>query len=152
MNSSQKIYMFASKKGVSPLIATVLLIAFAVSLGAVIMNLGMNLTSPCETVKVEAFVVASEQKICYNPQTKMIETTITNAGTRIDGYRISAVGDIVSEKDVIGTLEELARSVHQLPYTGVRVDAVSFIPIITHNGELTMCRESEKVYANIRPC
>ena len=32
--------MFASKKGLSPLIATILLIAFAVALGAVVMNLG----------------------------------------------------------------------------------------------------------------
>lgn len=34
---------FKTKKGVSPLIATILLIAFAVALGSVIMNWGLNL-------------------------------------------------------------------------------------------------------------
>lgn len=35
--------IFGSKKGVSPLIATILLIAFAVALGSVVMNWGLNL-------------------------------------------------------------------------------------------------------------
>ena len=35
---------FSSKKGVSPLIATILLIAFAVALGSVVMNWGLNLS------------------------------------------------------------------------------------------------------------
>lgn len=35
--------IFKSKRGVSPLIATVLLIAFAVALGSVVMNWGLNL-------------------------------------------------------------------------------------------------------------
>lgn len=34
---------FISKKGVSPLIATILLIAFAVALGSVVMNWGLNI-------------------------------------------------------------------------------------------------------------
>jgi len=34
--------MFRNKKAVSPLVATVILIGFAVTLGAVIMNLGRN--------------------------------------------------------------------------------------------------------------
>ena len=35
--------IFLQKKGVSPLIATVLLISFAVALGAVVMNWGRNI-------------------------------------------------------------------------------------------------------------
>jgi flagellin-like protein len=144
--------MRTSKKGVSPLIATVLLIAFAVSLGAVIMNLGMSLSSPCETAKIEAFMVSNSPRICFDPQKKVLESTITNAGTKIDGYRISVVGDSLSEKDVLGTLEALARSVHQLSYTGAKVDAVTFVPIITHNNQLTMCPDKEVVYSNIPNC
>jgi len=50
--------IFSSKKGVSPLIATVLLIAFAVALGSVVMNWGLNLdlgksADSCRNVEIK---------------------------------------------------------------------------------------------------
>ncbi len=49
--------VLAQKKGVSPLIATVLLIAFAVALGSVVMNWGLNLNlgksaDKCRSVEI----------------------------------------------------------------------------------------------------
>lgn len=50
--------VFVSKKGVSPLIATILLIAFAVALGSVVMNWGLKLnlgksTDKCGNVEIK---------------------------------------------------------------------------------------------------
>lgn len=50
--------IYKSKKGVSPLIATILLIAFAVALGSVVMNWGLNLnlgksTDVCKNVEIK---------------------------------------------------------------------------------------------------
>jgi flagellin-like protein len=61
--------LVASKRGVSPLIATILLIAFAVALGSVIMNWGLNLSAqnsddPCQRIRLELKPVANAEA-CY---------------------------------------------------------------------------------------
>src|SRR3989344_1722930 len=60
---------FSSKKGVSPLIATILLIAFAVALGTVIMNWGLSLGSssddPCAKVALELKKMVDNGEVCY---------------------------------------------------------------------------------------
>ena len=58
MNIFKKLW---KKKGVSPLIATVLLIAFAVSLGAVVMNWGRGYV---ETTMTQADVQSAEKLTC----------------------------------------------------------------------------------------
>ena len=57
--------MISSKKGMSPLVATVLLIAFAVALGAMIMNLSGptpedNISKLCEDVSI-----STRRPVCY---------------------------------------------------------------------------------------
>ncbi|MEK6963082.1 MAG: archaellin/type IV pilin N-terminal domain-containing protein [Nanoarchaeota archaeon] len=70
----------SSKRGISPLIATVLLIAFAVALGAMIMNWSSNLLSEsslagvCEKVKISLV-----GKFCWKDNQINIE--ILNSGT-----------------------------------------------------------------------
>lgn len=61
--------VFSSKKGVSPLIATILLIAFAVALGSVVMNWGLNLSigksaDKCSSVSMKIRNINGAQ-ICY---------------------------------------------------------------------------------------
>jgi flagellin-like protein len=60
----------SSKKGVSPLIATILLIAFAVALGSVVMNWGFSLNlgeadERCSKVNLRLKEI-NEFKACYN--------------------------------------------------------------------------------------
>src|SRR3989338_9325373 len=60
---------FSSKKGVSPIIATILLIAFAVALGTVIINWGLSLGSssddPCAKVALELKKMVDNGEVCY---------------------------------------------------------------------------------------
>ncbi|MCF7798808.1 hypothetical protein K9M74_02810 [Candidatus Woesearchaeota archaeon] len=59
--------VFASKKGMSPLIATVLLIAFAVALGAMIMNWSAGVAPEDElgkTALCESIALDSESGVC----------------------------------------------------------------------------------------
>ncbi|MGB9748677.1 MAG: archaellin/type IV pilin N-terminal domain-containing protein [Candidatus Woesearchaeota archaeon] len=99
MNRRIKISMsfLKKKKGVSPLIATVLLIAFAVALGAVVMNWGRTYVeetalyakSKSETevkcsmdVRIEEVKVGQTIKVCYNDAGGFVDFVIRNSGMK----------------------------------------------------------------------
>jgi len=91
--------VFNSKKGVSPLIATILLIAFAVALGSVVMNWGLNLelgksADKCRNVEIKIRDIDSSE-VCYGGfgQNGYINFVIDNAGTDVSGIAIWIVGD-----------------------------------------------------------
>jgi flagellin-like protein len=76
-------------KGMSPLIATVLLIAFAVALGAMIMNWSTSVEEPapsagsddpCTSVAIELNEVFGKTLFCY--QDGAIRFNVINTGTR----------------------------------------------------------------------
>ena len=77
--------IFNSKKAVSPLIATVLLIAFAVALGIVVMNWGLNLglrdQDKCGLIDIKPKEINSVDA-CYSGSGKdsIVRFTLTNTG------------------------------------------------------------------------
>ena len=91
---------FFNKRGVSPLIATVLLISFAIALGAVVMNWGRNLDiskpgDECASVAIKIRETANYQ-VCYSGSGKnsYINSIIDNVGNiDIDGMGIWIVGE-----------------------------------------------------------
>jgi len=91
---------FFKKRGVSPLIATILLISFAVALGAVVMNWGRNLDISmsgdiCSGVSIKLRNIDDVQ-VCYSGVGKdgYINFIIDNNGNRnIDGLGIWITGE-----------------------------------------------------------
>ena len=89
-----------SKKGVSPLIATILLIAFAVALGSVVMNWGLNLdlgksADNCRNIEIKLRDINSAEA-CFGGfgQNGYINFVIDNTGAAdISGLAIWIVGD-----------------------------------------------------------
>ena len=75
-----------NKRAVSPLIATILLIAFAVALGAVVMNIpqdsddGQNLPTQkgCDSVALSILKTGSNEFLCYNIEQKQLLLTLIN--------------------------------------------------------------------------
>ncbi len=100
--------IFQNKKAVSPLIATVLLIAFAVALGAVVMNWGSDYvkqTAKSTSAKSDADIRCSTEtdlniieldgrpKLCYNSANKEIEFILENrANTNAEGIQVTVFG------------------------------------------------------------
>ena len=89
-----------NKRGVSPLIATVLLISFAVALGAVVLNWGRNLDIPkpgdkCADISIK-LRTANNLQVCYSVsgQDVYIHFIIDNSGNiDIDGLGIWITGE-----------------------------------------------------------
>ena len=92
--------VFSSKKGVSPLIATILLIAFAVALGSVVMNWGLNLnlgksSDKCSRVEIKVRSIDNAE-ICYGGfgANSYINFIIDNVGeSDINGLSVWITGD-----------------------------------------------------------
>ncbi|MEM3483967.1 MAG: archaellin/type IV pilin N-terminal domain-containing protein, partial [Candidatus Woesearchaeota archaeon] len=100
--------IFSSRRGVSPLIATVLLIAFAVALGAVVMNWSRSFTgeqientnriagtsSACEfNVRMQLAEIGGIERICYSNESKSGKFIIKNIGnTEIEGVQVQVIG------------------------------------------------------------
>jgi len=92
--------IFKFKKGVSPLIATILLIAFAVALGSVVMNWGFNFeigktTDICAGVEIKLRNIGNAQA-CYGSveHNGYINFILDNTGSvDISGLGILIVGE-----------------------------------------------------------
>lgn len=115
-----------NKKGVSPLIATVLLIAFAVALGAVVMNWGKgyvqtqainvetksNAQLSCQgDIELSVYILNQRPKICYEitDTGTTLRAMLKNEGTMtIRGMSVTIISsddDVFSlevDKDIIG--------------------------------------------------
>jgi flagellin-like protein len=170
---------FANKNGVSPLIATVLLIAFAVALGAVIMNWGrgfvqertedVDKTTRIETgcaldVNVKVAKIGTTPQMCYGGGGVVgyLEFTLNNEG-RADIKEISATiigtlgtynnASINSTAIVAGLTSSLVNVSYDYTTYG-NIKLVRIIPKIDVAGVTTPCSGAalEKAAADIRNC
>ncbi len=92
--------IFNSKKGVSPLIGTILLIAFAVALGSVVMNWGLNLNlgkplDKCRDVEIKIRNIGVGE-VCFGGagQNGYVNFVIDNVGSAdINGLAVWVIGE-----------------------------------------------------------
>ena len=158
--------MFSSKKGVSPLIATILLIAFAVALGSVIMNWGLNLnlgkpSNKCDSVAVKIRSIDNFEA-CYGGSGKggYINFILDNTGSAdISGITILAIGEkgtmlFELQKAIkIGSLfDKKDREVSYDFDAYGSIKQVQFIPKVTANQETDVCTKSLAEAEKIGAC
>ena len=136
--------LLRSKKAMSPLIATVLLIAFAVALGAMIMNWSadavmddsVDLESVCASVNLQ-----NNGNLCYGDG--KLTFSVKNVGkARVNAVRIKSSSDIgdlelaVKDSSMISG-EALERTIPFI-YGGGSI-TMDFLPLINHDGHLVEC-------------
>ncbi len=140
--------LYRSKKAMSPLIATVLLIAFAVALGTMIMNWGVEETRKSQVVQVgvdttcRALASMSLQgPACY--QDNKVKFTAKNIGVdRIDGVRLqveSADGNFQFDVRNSGMVsgESIDKEIPMLKPEGDV--SLYFIPLVSQQGTIVEC-------------
>ena len=86
-----------NKRGISPIIATLLLISFAVALGVVIMSFGraqVELEAQCPiNVGLKLAVVGGVEEVCYNAAKKDFSFTIENGvNIKVEGLIVNIIG------------------------------------------------------------
>ena len=157
------------KKGMSPLLATVLLIAFAVSLGALVMSVGrqmhdqgsldLNATEVCSHVDFRIHEVDGKKSICYDPDASVIRFVGVNRGVKsIPSMQIWVVGKELYRADVLeDPLKPLVPIERQIAYdssTYGTIRRIQFIPSV-HIEELQdpyICLDYPSEIQEIRYC
>ncbi|MBI2142024.1 hypothetical protein HYU15_00865 [Candidatus Woesearchaeota archaeon] len=162
----------SSRKAVSPLIATVLLIAFAVALGAVVMNWGRSYTEQtAENVKKKSDVDVKCSldvkmkllELSSKPQLCLGQFTLLNDGTKkIEAVDVMVIGDtgIAQNTSVPNSSVSVAGAVKvSAAYTYASVGSlkkVRLIPVVEIGGVQQHCSGTgsvlEKDVADIIAC
>jgi flagellin-like protein len=129
MRNSQT--LLQSRKGISPLIATVLLIAFAVALGAVVMSWGRGYIENTATfaeeksaaemrctmdVELDFAIVNNQKKVCYDDMTEL-----------------DTPGDVLEYPDSIENTEEVDAVFDTID----PINADQYIDLVVENGPST---------------
>jgi flagellin-like protein len=136
-------FLSSNRKGMSPLIATVLLIAFAVALGAMIINIGSNI--PAAGPDCSQIILDMSPGLCYKENTIMVGVTNNGqAGAESLNLKITdGSGDTTKElpDSALPSRGVFTRDVAYLKTGNI---LVSLIPKIKDkSGSLVPCPESQ---------
>jgi len=136
------------KKAVTPLISSVLLIIFAVGLGALVMSWGRttqdleDVPGTCETASINIIVLNDKEDVC-SADDKIYATVENNGETMLTGFMASIIGDeTISQVELnehMGIAEILKI---EIPYKSSKVGNIQqlrLVPRISHNGMNKLC-------------
>ncbi|MBW2988488.1 hypothetical protein DRJ48_01140 [Candidatus Woesearchaeota archaeon] len=154
-----------NKRGISPLIATVVLIAFAVALGAVIMNWGSHLVESSSNQSLKCSDLSFSihpfpnggYDICYDNNT--LKLTLESYKGRIDNVKLIAytkgdklftVKEILSAPLEPGEPQRVVLDFNRGEYGDI-LD-VQLYPIIGRGEKAYLCKEAPVSFGEVRPC
>ena len=152
-----------NKKGVSPLIATILLIAFAVSVGAVIMNWtstssgiqsdGQN--DGCTNVNLKVIEYNNQKSICLDREEKKLIITLENGPSSVKGIRLSYVGfesNFIDFNEVIeaGVVKKINLNYDPAMYG--ELNSIKIIPFIIPEHQKMYCSNSGETLTQVSDC
>lgn len=89
-----------NKKGISPLIATIFLIAVAVALGSIVMSLGQEYVTRASSGVAAPICTELNfevKAIRYAPSTNSLRISFDNKGSQIDGFLLKVFNQDFSE-------------------------------------------------------
>lgn len=163
MGSKRGVTLFSSKRALSPLIATVMLIAFAVALGAVVMNWGKGYieesgvlpegeielassgdespVAPCERpIQLQVLMVSGRPAICFDRATNALNYRFENNGQ---------VAIESSRMQLIGATNVLETDIDAIDVAGIKQGSVSYDPAVY--GQIQKAKIVPKVGGQLCP-
>lgn len=144
------------KKGIAPLIATLLLLSFAIAVGVVVMNLGraqVELGAQC------AIDIGLENKgICFNQATGQIHFTVENGiNVKVEGLLVNIIGSTsatTAELNSIGLLKAgtYSTNVNYDQITAGQIRQLRIAPKVILFDQELICSEQAIIAENIANC
>ncbi|MFC1723307.1 archaellin/type IV pilin N-terminal domain-containing protein [Nanoarchaeota archaeon] len=167
-----------NKKGVSPLIATVLLIAFAVALGAVVMNWGRGYVEDtantarersdtevkcASDVDIAVVDIDGTPQICYNISgtTDYMEMIVENRkSTTVESLTVRMIGTSTRVPETYNLGDSSNLTANKAKFFNVSYDAgtlgdiqqVKITPTIKVAGQDVICAQNAEIVNNLKPC
>ena len=142
-----------NRKAMSPLIATVILIAFAVGIGAMIMNWTTTINySSCQDISIRPVTIGGREAICYTPDKIKIAISVDEG--EIKGLKVTLidknlniVNRIIEKKAVKGDIIQ-----ETIKYKIRNETKVEIRPIIEKMNKDEICTDEIVSIDPIRPC
>jgi hypothetical protein len=150
-----------NKKGISPLIATFLLISFAVALGVVIMSFGraqVELEAQCPiSIGLIISNIGGEDQFCYDANTKEIKFTLENGvNIKVEGLVFNVIGTQQAESYEINTpIIKAGTYLGNMKYDSSvsgEIRQVKISPKVNLYDEEQICTDKALVIENVRSC
>ena len=148
-----------SKRGISPLIATVLLIAFAVSIGTMIMNWGKDVIAnvgDCNDVKLDVQTINGKPLFCYDTLNNKINVMVKNTGSvDVKELHLSVTAaDFSHEEKIIdeSSLKSGAIITKNIDFLKSGTFKVEIVPYIVSGGKEKACLDKSVVSEAIERC
>ena len=151
-----------NKRGISPIIATLLLISFAVALGVVIMNFGraqVELEAECAIdVGLKLAKISNQEQVCYNTAQKKVQFTVENGvNIPVEGLIVNIIGQNKAETVELNNAKMTKAGTYlgQVNYNAAVSGAIRQVKItpkvILFDAE-QICTEKSLILENIRNC
>ena len=154
--------MIFNKKGITPLMATFLLISFAVALGVTIMNLGSAEVENQAQCPIEVGLkfsnIGGEEQICYEAGSKLLKFTLENGvNIKVEGLIVNVIGEVkadsfeLNEAKVIKAGSYLGQVNYDASVSGA-IRQVKLSPKVVMYDVEEICTEQALVAENVRMC
>jgi flagellin-like protein len=145
--------IFEYKRGVSPLIATILLLAFSVALATVIIQL-----APFSQCKGDEVLLDSSLS-CYSNETKTLKILVETKEIPVAGFRINVKGSnapnaIAPEFSKTQDIKAASQGVITMPYDSVLYGEIMQVKVVTQlnrTNNLMDCELAQKIQ-QVKPC
>jgi flagellin-like protein len=154
--------LMKEKRGISPIIATLLLIAFAIALGVVIMNFGraqVELEAQCPVnVGLKLAEIGGEREICYDTEAKKIKFTVENGvNVKVEGLIFNVIGSEKAESydvpdaKIIKAGTYLGSISYGYAKSG-KIRQIKITPKVILYDEEQICVEKALIVEDVREC
>ncbi|HLC19679.1 MAG TPA: hypothetical protein VJK72_02090 [Candidatus Nanoarchaeia archaeon] len=151
-----------NKKGVSPLIATFMLIVLAIGLGVVVMNFGraqIEIAAQCAVdIGLQITQLNDKPQVCFNRAKSELFFIVENGRQiPVESLKLRVIGEkAVLNQDVPeSSMDRLGTLLKYIPYdigTNGDVRQVRFTPEVTLYDEKILCSEQAIIIEDIRDC
>ena len=148
-----------SKKALSPLFSTIILIGFAVALGGVVMNWGKTgygleqQTQDCQKASLSLISYSEDMQICaFN--NKIYFTIENNGEVALSGVRVNVLGENGIYSTDVGiriNVAEILKSDISFENTG-KIKKVIFVPKFILAGQDKLCPKNGFSVEDIKEC
>jgi hypothetical protein len=162
MASNLSIFSLRKRKGMSPLIATALLISFAIAIGVVIMSFGraqVGLEARCTIdIGLKFAEIGGENEICFDSSKETLSFIVENGvNTPIEGLVVNIIG---SERVESFDLDDakISKAGNYLTKVGFNVGAngeirqIKILPKVKPFDEIEICSEQALTAENLKAC
>ena len=151
-----------NKRGISPLIATLLLISFAVAIGLTVMNFGraqVELEAQCP-IEIDLRLISFKgtPDLCYNAGKKELVFTAENGiNIKVEGLLVNVVGTEKAENFEFNDAKMSLGGTYvgYLPYDSSvsgEIRQVRIIPKVVYYDEEQICNKKGIVVEEVKSC